>query len=89
MWIIVVPFLAGLLIGWRSTAIARLDRFLDPLILVSLFLLLLVMGARLGSDPRVTAQLQEMGVQAVTIAAFAIAGSVLAVRLMLRGWLGG
>lgn len=85
MWVIVLPFLAGLLIGWRGSSIDRFRRFLDPAVLATLFLLLLGMGARVGSDPRVTTQLGEMGVQAIVIAAFAVAGSVLAVRIALRG----
>lgn len=89
MWALIVPFLVGVLIGWKNTQTVALDRLLDSVILTTLFLLLLVMGAKLGSDPHVMAQLQEMGVQAITIAAFSVAGSVLAVRSLLRGWLRG
>lgn len=78
MWIIIIPLVVGYFSGAKKPQwAARLP--VAAISNVSMFLLLIVMGARLGADPHVVDQLGTLGVQALLMAVATVFGSILAV----------
>ncbi len=82
MWLIVLPFAVGILIGARLPR--RLIRAASAITTTGLGLLLFTMGARVGSDPRVVSRLGVLGGEAVVIAVLSIIFSVVLVRVFVR-----
>ena len=81
MWMIIVPLIGGLIVAHiKPKQVSKLP--IDGIILFSLILLLTVMGARLGVDPDVMGELGTLGINALLLAIFTIAGSVLALMLL-------
>ncbi|HLW60447.1 MAG TPA: LysO family transporter [bacterium] len=87
MWLIVAPFAAGLLLGWRGELTDGVMRRARTLVTAGVVLILFTLGMRVGTDPLLLGRLQVLGAEAVVFAVLTIAGSVLAVWL-LRGAIG-
>lgn len=77
MWLIVVFLTLGILIGRTELIPRRFDRLASQLTLGGLILILALMGATIGSNSDVLANLGRLGGQALLIAGLAVAGSVL------------
>src|SRR5690554_4292605 len=85
MWTIIIPLAAGyLLSALRPGRAARLP--VSTMINISLVLLLLVMGARIGADPEVIGEIGRIGLQGLVFALATVAGSIIPL-LALQRWL--
>jgi len=87
MWVFFSCLAIGLFIGWRGLLPQRLLPLTDKVTLGGLFLLLFTMGAKIGTDPVVLANLGTLGWQALALAAAAVAGSVVCLGLLEKGLL--
>lgn len=74
----------GVLIGSRKQVRSRELPWLGRLQFVALIVLIAVLGVEIGSDDKVISSLGEIGLSALVITVFALAGSVLAVSLVRR-----
>lgn len=76
MWLIIIPLFGGYFFSlWKPKLVARLP--VAGLTTLSMTLLLMVMGARLGADPQVVSQIVSLGVQAAIMAVATVVGSTL------------
>lgn len=81
MWMIIIPLFGGYLLSlWKPGLVARLP--VAGLTNLSMILLLMVMGARLGADPQVVGQIGSLGVQAFAMAVATVLGSTLLLYLV-------
>lgn len=76
MWLIVIPLFGGYFLSfWKPKLVALFP--VAGLTHLSMVLLLMVMGARLGANPQVVGQVGSLGVQAVVMAVATVVGSTL------------
>jgi len=81
MWLIIVPLIGGYIFSARKPALAA--RLPVAIITnISLVLLLLVMGARIGADSEVVGQIVSLGIQAFVLAWATVIGSILVLYLL-------
>jgi len=71
----------GIAVGYLRPLSPGQARVAGAVTTVGLFILLVSMGAQLGSNDEVLAGLGRMGLQAIVLAGFSVLGSVLAVYL--------
>jgi BASS family bile acid:Na+ symporter len=82
--VIVAPFVAGVLVGWRHPGLARrLSRYVEPAVLI--LLLVLIAGAVAASWSILAAALPSVGPSVVTLNAVAIAVGYLVARVTRLG----
>ncbi|SFQ99236.1 LysO family transporter [Desulfoscipio geothermicus] len=81
MTLIFVSLGIGIIWGHLRPLSGRGARAAHVVTLAGLFIMLVSMGAQLGSDERVLANLGRMGLQAVVLSVFSVLGSVLMVYL--------
>lgn len=74
----------GALVGSRKAVRAKPCRWIGPVQSAALIVLILILGVEIGSDQRVFASLSEIGVSALVITLFALAGSIACVFLVRR-----
>lgn len=74
----------GVLVGSRKAVRARKCRWIGPVQTVALIALILILGVEIGADERVFASLSQIGLSALVITLFALAGSVACVSLVRR-----
>lgn len=82
MWIIVLFFAAGIVLGRLLRTRASLIRLADQLAMVSILFLLFVLGLSVGLNREALAHLETLGLQASVLTLGAIIGSVTAVQLL-------
>lgn len=87
MWLIVVSLLAGVALGVTNIIPGTWLRHLDKGITITLFVMLLALGAQIGSNNELVANLPVLGWRAVVISALSIAGSVVALWLVATRWI--
>lgn len=84
----IILYLALLIIGgflsYRGWIHKGLSDRIDKLQLACLFLLLFIMGLRIGMDERVIKAFAQIGFHAVLFGFFTILGSVICVHLMIK-----
>lgn len=84
MWMIIIPLLAGCVLSYKWPSFAsRLP--VAAITNISLILLLMVMGARIGADPEVVSQIASLGIQAFVLAWATVIGSTLVLYLLQFG----
>lgn len=74
----------GIAIGWSDILNIKIKKGLDKLSLVSLFLMLWCLGAKIGCDKELLAKLDIIGLKSVELAFFVIAGSILGVWVVIK-----
>ena len=74
----------GVLVGSRKAVRTRKLTWLGRLQSVALIALIAVLGVEIGADDKVISSLGEIGLSALVITVFALAGSLLAVSLVRR-----
>lgn len=74
----------GVLVGSRKSVRSRKLPWLGRLQSVALIALIAVLGVEIGADDKVISSLGEIGLSALVITVFALAGSLLAVTLVRR-----
>ena len=74
----------GILVGSRRSVRSRTLPWLGRLQFVSLIVLIAILGVEIGADDKVISSLGEIGLSALVITVFALAGSLLAVTLVRR-----
>ncbi len=77
---------AGIPVGWLLRRNRKAQALTGRALTWSVWILLFLLGFALGGDERLLAQLDSLGVRAVTISLLSVAGSLLAARL-LGAWL--
>lgn len=84
MWVIIVALAAGLAVGaCRLLPAARLA-FLGRLMTATLFVMLAVLGAQIGADRELLANLGPLGWRAFVISILSVAGSVVALSFTAK-----
>ncbi|MBT9136683.1 MAG: hypothetical protein DDT34_01765 [Firmicutes bacterium] len=73
---LILALLIGLLCG-RLLKGSSLIKHIPAVVLVSVALLLLIMGAKIGGNPEVISSLPRLGGKALTFAILSIAGGIL------------
>lgn len=76
--------IVGGLMSYRGWIHKGLSEKIDKLQLACLFLLLFVMGIRIGMDDRVIKGFAQIGMHAVLFGLFTIMGSVIGVHMLLK-----
>ena len=74
----------GILVGSRRSVRNRTLPWLGRLQFVALIVLIAILGVEIGADDKVISSLGEIGLSALVITVFALAGSLLAVTLVRR-----
>ena len=74
----------GVLVGSRKSVRNRELPWLSRLQFVALIVLIAILGVEIGADDKVISSLGEIGLSALVITVFALAGSLLAVTLVRR-----
>lgn len=83
-YLIILFLFTGILLGFKLDENNHFVKFADLITKVGLVILLLAMGANLGSNNQIVLQLGEIGFQAFIFAAVSIVFSLLAVVLFVR-----
>ncbi|HWQ60725.1 MAG TPA: LysO family transporter [Negativicutes bacterium] len=78
MWIIIVALAAGIAVGAARPLSAAWSARLGRAMTATLFLMLAALGAQIGADRELLANLPSLGWRAAVISALSIAGSVAA-----------
>lgn len=86
MWLILLSLVAGIIIGVINIFPASWFKHLDKSITVTLFVMLAALGAQIGSNAELVANLPVLGWRAAVIAVLSIAGSVGALWLVASRW---
>lgn len=84
MWLIVVALLAGLAVGARGILPERCLNQLDRVMMMTLFVMLVALGAQIGGNTQLLTSLGLLGWRAVIISTCSVAGSVVALWLVAR-----
>lgn len=74
----------GVLVGSHRSVRSRKLPWLGRLQFVALIILIAILGVEIGADDKVISSLGEIGLSALVITVFALAGSLLAVTLVRR-----
>jgi len=82
MGFIFICLAAGGLIGFFKPPSKALAKYVNFATMAGLFILLVSMGAQLGSNKKVVADLGQMGFQAFVLAGMSVLGSICLVRLL-------
>jgi len=77
MWIIIILLLAGTFAGLVLSRFRGFNKVTDKSTLYIIYALLFFMGLSVGTRPEVMKNLSSIGLDALLIALFAIAGSIL------------
>jgi uncharacterized membrane protein YbjE (DUF340 family) len=83
-YLIILFLLTGILLGFKLDQENKFVRFADLITKIGLVILLLVMGANLGSNDQIVLQLGEIGFQAFIFAAVSIIFSLLSVVIFVK-----
>lgn len=86
MGFVFISLIAGVTIGWLRPPGASGLKITRRLTMAGLFLLLTAMGAQLGANEKILADLDRLGLQAAVLASLAVLGSIVAVYTAFR-WL--
>lgn len=84
MWLIITALAAGVFIGACGFLPAGWHKRLDRVMTITLYIMLAALGAQIGGNQDLLANLGLLGWQAVVISAFSISGSVAALWLATR-----
>ncbi len=76
MELILGSLIMGVTIGFSGKVPIRILAKLNKFTTISLFFMLFALGAQIGSDSQLMANITVLGGRALTIALFAIAGSI-------------
>ncbi|HHY25440.1 MAG TPA: lysine exporter LysO family protein [Desulfitobacterium dehalogenans] len=88
MWILFVCLIAGAFVGWFRLLPRVILNQAGRGMMIGVLILLLTMGLRIGVDQNTLSQLGSFGLQAFLFAVAAIIGSVVAVWLLERVFIG-
>ncbi len=81
---ILLLMFGGMLAGYLLRRQVRLIRFLEKLIIWSIFLLLFFLGVAIGRDPVIMAGLPSLGLSALLLSTAGVLGSVLLALLLWK-----
>ena len=81
---LIVCIAIGIGVGWSDKLNIKTRKVLDKISLVSLFLMLWCLGAKIGCDRELLAKLDVIGLKSIEWAFFVIAGSVLGVWVVIK-----
>ena len=87
MWIVALYFgflILGFIVSSKKTSKGKEIKISDKAIPVLVFIIVFLLGIKIGSDDQVLASVGEIGAAAVVVTIFAMAGSVLAVTLLRK-----
>lgn len=86
MGLIVISLLTGAALGMAKLIPESWLRHLDKSITITLFAMLFALGAQIGSNSELVANLPVLGWRALVIAGLSIIGSVLSLWLLTSHW---
>lgn len=81
---LIICIAIGIAIGWSDKLNMKTRKVLDKISLVSLFLMLWCLGAKIGCDRELLAKLDVIGLKSLELTFFVIVGSVLGVWMVLK-----
>lgn len=84
MWLIIIALAAGVIIGACGLLPAGWHKKFDRVMTITLYIMLAALGAQIGGNQELLANLGLLGWQALVISVFSIAGSVAALWLATR-----
>jgi hypothetical protein len=84
MWLIVAALLVGLAVGARGILPEWCLNQLDRVMLVTLLVMLVALGAQIGGNTQLLTSLGLLGWRAVVISTCSIAGSVVVLWMVTR-----
>jgi uncharacterized membrane protein YbjE (DUF340 family) len=86
MVLIITALILGILTGYFRLLSVRIVKYTKPVSLIGLFLLIFLLGVKVGSEPRVTQQLGIIGKQGLVIAVCTVLGSII-IAYPIEKWL--
>jgi hypothetical protein len=84
MWLILAALMAGVFIGACGLLPTGCNKRLDRVMTVTLYVMLAALGAQIGGNQELLANLGLLGWRAVVISAFSIIGSIAVLWLAAR-----
>jgi len=86
MWLILLSLVAGIILGAANIIADSWFKHLDKGITITLFVMLVALGAQIGINAELLANLPLLGWRAAVIAVLSIGGSVGALWLVACRW---
>jgi len=84
MWIILILLLAGTLAGFAFSRLKGFNKITDKATQYIIYLLLFFMGLSVGTKPEIMKNLAGIGLDALLISLFAMAGSIFTAFFLYR-----
>ena len=81
---IMIAIVLGIAVGCSDLLNYNVKKWLSRFSTVSLFIMLLCLGAKIGCDAELLGKLDQLGGKSLVMAVFIIGGSVLMLWLMLK-----
>lgn len=88
MWVIMIALLAGFLIGHFNVLSEKIRGYVSKVITISLIMLLLLIGAKIGMDREMIHHLSTLGMQSFLLAFSTIIFSLISLYILVKilGW---
>ncbi len=81
---IMIAIVLGIAVGWTDLLNYNIKKWLNHFSTVSLFIMLVCLGAKIGCDAELLSKLDLLGGKALIMAIFIIGGSVIMLWLVLQ-----
>lgn len=75
---IIIAIVIGIVLGWLNLLSYKTKLWLNRISTVCLFIMLICLGAKIGCDNELLAQIEVLGVQSFIIGSCTIIGSIIA-----------
>lgn len=81
---IIICIVVGILLGWFDVLSYRVKLWLNRISLGCLFLMLICLGAKIGCDSSLLAQIETLGKQSLILGGSTILGTVLMFYIIIK-----
>jgi|GEM_PF-2350324 len=86
MTAIFISLFLGILVGYFKWTPESWGKYTHKFIIASMIVMLIALGAQVGSDPEVLGKITQLGAQSLGITLLAMLGSALALWCMNKVW---
>lgn len=81
---IIIAIVIGIFLGWFNLLNYKTKLYMNRISTVCLFIMLICLGAKIGCDKNLLAQIEILGMQSLILGSFTIIGSLLALYPVAR-----
>ncbi len=76
MFTVIIIMFSGMIVGYMSRRRSFLNRFIDKLIMIFIYLLLFFLGISVGSNEKIMSNLATLGIKALLLSLSGVLGSI-------------